>query len=99
MVVINTSLAVRNGMLFRDRIAMEEARNLDAIIFDKTGTLTEGEHGVVDIVTVDSVNDDGVLALTTAVEGNSEHKIARTIREATSLANLFEALSICQRSR
>jgi len=47
VVAINTSLAARNGMLVRDRIAMEQARNLDAIIFDKTGTLTEGEHGVV----------------------------------------------------
>ena len=29
VVAINTSLAARNGMLVRDRIAMEEARNLD----------------------------------------------------------------------
>ncbi|WP_336406674.1 copper-translocating P-type ATPase [Haloarcula litorea] len=82
VVAINTSLAARNGMLVRDRIAMEEARNLDAIIFDKTGTLTEGEHGVVGMETVAGVDEDEALALAAAVEGDSEHMIARAIREA-----------------
>jgi Cu2+-exporting ATPase len=82
VVAINTSLAARNGMLVRDRIAMEDARNLDAIIFDKTGTLTEGEHGVVDMATVDGVAEDDALEMAAAVESDSEHMIARAIREA-----------------
>ncbi|MEF8826664.1 MAG: heavy metal translocating P-type ATPase, partial [Halapricum sp.] len=82
VVAINTSLAARNGILVRDRIAMEEARNLDAIIFDKTGTLTEGEHGVVGMATVEGVDEDDALALAAAVEGDSEHMIARAIRQA-----------------
>nr|WP_243838096.1 heavy metal translocating P-type ATPase [Halobacterium sp. R2-5] len=88
VVAINTSLAARNGMLVRDRIAMEEARNLDAIIFDKTGTLTEGEHGVVDMATVDGVDEDDALALAAAVESDSEHMIARAIREAAGERDL-----------
>jgi Cu2+-exporting ATPase len=88
VVAINTSLAARNGMLVRDRIAMEDARNLDAIIFDKTGTLTEGEHGVVDLATVDGVDEDDALALTAAVESDSEHMIARAIREAANERDL-----------
>ncbi|NHN61587.1 copper-translocating P-type ATPase [Halorussus sp. JP-T4] len=82
VVAINTSLAARNGMLVRDRIAMEQARELDAIIFDKTGTLTEGEHGVVGLATVDGVDEDEALTLAAAVEGDSEHMIAKAIREA-----------------
>jgi len=82
VVAINTSLAARNGMLVRDRIAMEEARNLDTIIFDKTGTLTEGEHGVVGIASVDGVDEHEALALAAAVERDSEHMIARAIRQA-----------------
>jgi Cu2+-exporting ATPase len=84
VVAINTSLAARNGMLVRDRIAMEQARNLDTVIFDKTGTLTEGEHGLVDIETVDGVDETEAIALAAAVEGDSEHMIARAIREAAS---------------
>jgi len=99
VVAINTSLAARNGILVRDRIAMEDARNLDAIIFDKTGTLTEGEHGVVDMATGDGVDEDDALALAAAVESDSEHMIARAIREAAderglsaSDASDFEAI-------
>jgi Cu2+-exporting ATPase len=88
VVAINTSLAARNGMLVRNRIAMEEARKLDAIIFDKTGTLTEGEHGVVGVATVDGVTEDDSLALAAAVESDSEHMIARAIREAADERDL-----------
>ncbi|GGN94784.1 heavy metal translocating P-type ATPase [Haloarcula pellucida] len=49
VVAINTSTAAENGILVRDRIAMEEARNLDTVMFDKTGTLTKGEQGVVGV--------------------------------------------------
>ncbi len=82
VVAINTSLAAQNGMLIRDRIAMEQARKLDTIIFDKTGTLTKGEQGVVDVATVESVDEDEALALAAAVEGDSEHMIAQAIRKA-----------------
>ncbi|MEF8802422.1 MAG: heavy metal translocating P-type ATPase [Halapricum sp.] len=99
VVAINTSLAARNGMLVRDRIAMEQARELDAIIFDKTGTLTEGEHGVVGMETVDGVDEAEALTLAAAVEGDSEHMIARAIRQAAEERDIdppdaehFEAL-------
>ena len=82
VVAINTSLAARNGMLVRDRIAMEQARALDVIVFDKTGTLTEGEQGVVAIETVEGVTEDEALELAAAVEADSEHMIAGAIREA-----------------
>lgn len=88
VVAINTSLAARNGMLVRDRIAMEQARELDTVVFDKTGTLTEGEQGVVGIETVEDVDEDEALALTAAIEGDSEHMIARAIREAADERDL-----------
>ena len=91
VVAINTSLAARNGMLVRDRIAMEQARNLDTIIFDKTGTLTEGEHGVVGMETVEGIGEDDALALAAAVESDSEHMIARALREAASERDLAVA--------
>ena len=42
VVSITTSLSARNGILVRDRRALESARELDINIFDKTGTLTKG---------------------------------------------------------
>jgi Cu2+-exporting ATPase len=99
VVAISTALAANNGILVRDRLAMEEARELDTIIFDKTGTLTEGEFGVVDVATVAGWDEDEALALTAAVEGDSEHTIARGIRRSAEEKHLslptvtdFEAL-------
>jgi Cu2+-exporting ATPase len=80
VVAISTSMGARNGILVRDRLALETAREIDLVIFDKTGTLTEGQFGVVDMSAVDGWNDDRALALATAVEGDSEHLIARGIR-------------------
>ncbi|UCF61260.1 MAG: copper-translocating P-type ATPase [Anaerolineaceae bacterium] len=80
VVAISTSLGAGNGILVRNRLALEEARELDTVIFDKTGTLTEGEFGVVRMTTVDGLNEDQALALATAVEGDSEHLIAKGIR-------------------
>lgn len=82
VVAISTSLSASNGILVRDRLALESARELNTIIFDKTGTLTKGEQGVVGTITADGVSDDEALALAAAVEGDSEHIIARAIREA-----------------
>jgi Cu2+-exporting ATPase len=82
VVAISTSLSARNGILVRDRLALESARNLDTIIFDKTGTLTKGEQGLVGLAPVDGRTEDEVLALTAAIEGDSEHMVARGIRQA-----------------
>jgi Cu2+-exporting ATPase len=81
VVAINTSMAANNGMLVRDRIAMEEARNLDTVVFDKTGTLTKGEQGVVEIEATEAFDEDEVLALMASVEGDSEHMIAEAVLE------------------
>ncbi len=80
VVAISTSLGARNGILVRDRLALEEAREINTVIFDKTGTLTEGRFGVADMTVVDGWTADKALALTAAVEGDSEHPIAHGIR-------------------
>jgi P-type Cu2+ transporter len=80
VISISTTLSARQGLLVRDRIALEQARNLDTVIFDKTGTLTHGEMGVVDLATVEGVDPDEALGLIASVEGDSEHPIARAVR-------------------
>jgi P-type Cu2+ transporter len=99
VVAITTSLGARNGILVRDRLALEKAREINMVIFDKTGTLTEGEFGVVSTVTVDGWDVDEALALASAVEGDSEHTIAHGFRKTADEKDLalpkisnFEAL-------
>ena len=80
VVAISTTSAAQNGILVRNRFALEAAREIDVVIFDKTGTLTKGEQGVVGIKAIGDENE--ALALTAAVEGDSEHIIASAIRKA-----------------
>ncbi|MCH7587892.1 MAG: copper-translocating P-type ATPase [Chloroflexi bacterium] len=84
VVAISTAMGAKNGILVRDRLALEEARLIDMVIFDKTGTLTKGEFGVVAIATAEGWEDDQALALIAAVEGDSEHTIARGIRQTAA---------------
>jgi Cu2+-exporting ATPase len=80
VVAITTAMGARNGILVRNRLALEAAREIDVVIFDKTGTLTQGRFGVVDIATANGWETDRALALAAALEGDSEHLIAQAIR-------------------
>lgn len=80
VVAISTSMGAENGILVRDRLALEEARKLDIVVFDKTGTLTEGKFGIAEITTASGANAEEYLAIAAAVEGDSEHLIAKSFR-------------------
>jgi P-type Cu2+ transporter len=82
VVAISTTSAAQNGILVRNRLALEAAREIDVVIFDKTGTLTKGEQGVVAIKSMKDIDEDQVLALTAALEADSEHIIASAVRKA-----------------
>jgi Cu2+-exporting ATPase len=77
VVALSTSITAKRGILIRNRKAFEDARTVDAVIFDKTGTLTMGQFGVTDMVRLSAESE--ALALTAAVERNSEHVIAKAI--------------------
>ena len=79
VIATSTALAARNGLLVRERIALETARRLDVVVFDKTGTLTLGEHGVVGVFTATGQDERDILARMAAIEADSEHVIARGI--------------------
>lgn len=80
---ISSALAARNGILVKDRLALEQSRTVDAFLFDKTGTLTKGAHTVVGAAGA-GITDDEVLRLAAAVESDSEHPLARAIVAAAT---------------
>ncbi len=99
VIAISTTLGARNGLLVRDRLALERARELQVVIFDKTGTLTRGEPVLAGVATAPGQHSDEVLALAAAVEADSEHPLARAITRAAADRGLrapratgFEAL-------
>jgi Cu2+-exporting ATPase len=79
VVAISTSLSARNGILVRDREALEAARAIDVVLFDKTGTLTKGEHGVTRVTSFGRLPENDLLAIAASAEAESEHIIGRAI--------------------
>lgn len=77
VIAISTALSARNGLLVRNRLALESARNLDVVVFDKTGTLTLGKMGVVGVAATG--DEDEALRLAASAESDSEHALARAI--------------------
>jgi Cu2+-exporting ATPase len=82
-IAVSTSVAARAGILVKDRLALERMRTVDAVLFDKTGTLTTGDHAVTSTAG-DGLTEEDVLALAAAVEGDSEHPMARAIVKAAA---------------
>ena len=72
VIALSTAVSARNGILVKDRLALERMRTINAVLFDKTGTLTEGRH-VVTGVAGNGIADDEVLRLAGGVELDSEH--------------------------
>jgi Cu2+-exporting ATPase len=83
VIAISTSIGARNGLLVKDRIALERARELHVVIFDKTGTLTKGQPGVAAIAATGTASEDDILRMAAAVEADSEHPLARAIVAAS----------------
>jgi Cu2+-exporting ATPase len=99
VIAISTSLGARHGLLVKDRIALERARELQVVIFDKTGTLTLGRPTLASVLAVEG-DEEQVLRLAGAVEADSEHPLARAIVEGAQRKGIepakatdFEALA------
>ena len=79
VVSVSTTLAARNGLLIRQRTALESARKINMVLFDKTGTLTKGNYSVINIFPTKGYNDKQILHLAASLEQNSEHSISKGI--------------------
>jgi Cu2+-exporting ATPase len=100
VIAISTSLGAQNGLLVKDRLALERARNLDMVIFDKTGTLTRGAPALSGVAVAPGGSESDLLASAAAVEATSEHPLAKAIVAEAKRRNLptlqaaeFEAMS------
>lgn len=85
---ISTTLGARNGLLVKQRMALESARNIDVVLFDKTGTLTKGEQAVVDVWTASGITEKSLVSLAGSVEKLSEHSLGQAIVDYAKSKNI-----------
>lgn len=72
--------ASRNGILIKGSVYLDEFNKASTFVFDKTGTLTKGNFKVTEVLPRDK--KDEILNLAAIAEADSNHPIAKSIKEA-----------------
>ena len=86
-VMVSTGKGASLGILIKGGEALQQARNVTAVVLDKTGTITEGRPTVTDIILrpesdfARSHTANDLLSLVASVENRSEHPLAAAIVE------------------
>ncbi|MBS2034222.1 cadmium-translocating P-type ATPase [bacterium] len=76
VVSLAAGVAARHGVLFRDGLTIETARQVTHVVLDKTGTLTEGRLQLVD------GPQDQRLLWAASLEAPCQHPLAAALRRA-----------------
>jgi P-type Cu+ transporter len=77
--MVGTGRGAQLGILIKGPEVLESTRRVDTVVLDKTGTITTGEMALTDVVAGPGEDVSEVLRLAGALEGASEHPIARAI--------------------
>lgn len=89
VVARSTALAAQNGLLIRNRDAVEQVKALKFALMDKTGTLTQGQFKVNHLLSLTPAHDDqAILQLMANLEAGSSHPLATGILTAAKRAGL-----------
>ena len=87
-IMVGSGLGARHGILFKTAASLEAAGRTQFVVLDKTGTVTVGHPSVTDILPAEGISREKLLTLAAALEENSEHPLARAIREKAQDENL-----------
>ena len=98
-IMVGTGKGAEHGILIKSGEALEVAHEVDTVVLDKTGTITQGKPSVTDVVTLEGVDADRLLAQVAAAERGSEHPLGQAIVQEAAERGLalpeaagFEAL-------
>ncbi|MCD8161936.1 MAG: heavy metal translocating P-type ATPase [Synergistaceae bacterium] len=82
-IMVGNGMGAKNGILFKNAAALEEAGKVRIVALDKTGTITSGEPKVTDIIPASGYSEDELLRLAAALEQKSDHPLARAVLRET----------------
>ena len=80
-IMVGNGKGAKNGILFKNAVALEETGKINVIALDKTGTITAGTPKVTDIYPMEGITDNELLQMAYSLEINSEHPLAKAVVE------------------
>ncbi len=78
-IMVGTGRGATHGILIKSADSLQRAHDIKTVIFDKTGTITTGQPQVVDVITGEGIDRDGLLSVAASLEKLSEHPLAQAI--------------------
>ena len=70
----------QRGLLIKGGKVLEALAKADVLLIDKTGTLTLGTPHITDVIALNGMPENDILALAASVERYSEHPLAEAVR-------------------
>ncbi len=78
-VMVGNGIGARNGILFKNSEALENAGRIQIAALDKTGTVTEGRPEVTDILPAPGTSEEELMICACSLEKRSEHPLAKAV--------------------
>ncbi|MGY0006771.1 heavy metal translocating P-type ATPase [Micromonospora sp. I033] len=91
--LVGTGRGAQLGILIKGPEVLESTRQVDTVVLDKTGTVTTGKMTLVDVLPAEGVDAAELLRLAGALEGASEHPIARAVADGAAEAGPLPAVT------
>lgn len=76
-IMVGTGVGARNGILYKNASALENAGRASIVVLDKTGTITTGNPTVTNVIS--DGNKKELLAAAYALEIKSDHPLAKAV--------------------
>ncbi len=86
--LISSSISSENGIVVKNAGSMDRLAKATRVVFDKTGTLTSSDPEISSITVNGGMKENDLLALSAALEMNSNHPVARAITHEAKHRNL-----------
>ena len=80
-IMVGNGMGAKNGILFKNAVALENAGKTQIVALDKTGTITTGEPRVTDILPAKEYTERELMQLAADLESSSEHPLAKAVME------------------
>ena len=80
--------SAKHGLLIKGGKYLETLARADVLLVDKTGTLTLGQPQITDVIALNGLAEEQVVALAASAERYSEHPMAEAIRREAQAWNI-----------